>query len=190
MNKQNCEDSEVRFKVAETLYKIEPSADAAYSIARAYLKRKDLNGAKEYYTKAVELESDPTNKAKYLYQFGLILFSQGELVAAKSKANQAISLNGSYGDPYILLGKIYGASSKNFGGNDFEHKTVFWAAVDKFAKAKQVDPSVTNEANELIASYSAYFPAQEELFFQGLKAGDNYFVGDWIGETTTIRVKK
>lgn len=190
LNKQNCEDSEVRFKVAETLYKLEPSADAAYSIARAYLKRKDLNGAKEYYTKAIELEVDPINKAKYFYQFGLILFSQGELVAAKNKATQAISQNGSYGDPYILLGKIFGASSKSFGSNDFEHKTVFWIAVDKFVKAKQIDPSVATEANELISSYSSYFPAQEELFFQGLKTGDNYFVGDWIGETTTIRVKK
>ncbi len=188
--KQDCEDSEILNRISLAIYKIEPTADAAYSIARTHLKKKELSSAKEYYNQAIELESEPVVKAKYLYQLGLILSNQGDLVGAKAKALQAISNNSSYGEPYILLGKLYAQGASNYGKNDFEHKTVFWAAVDKFNKAKEVDPKLTEEVNQQIASMSIHYPANEELFFQGLKAGDSYQIGDWINEKTTVRLKK
>ena len=63
----------------------------------------------------------------------------------------------------------------------------FFAVIDKLQKAKSVDESVTEEANELIRTYSGYTPKDEDLFFIGLKKGDAVTIGGWIGETTTIR---
>ena len=67
------------------------------------------------------------------------------------------------------------------------NKCTFFAAIDKLQRAKAVDPSVAEEANKLISSYSAYTPEAKDLFMLGYKAGDRITIGGWIGETTTIR---
>jgi hypothetical protein len=67
------------------------------------------------------------------------------------------------------------------------NKCVYYAAIDKFQRAKNVDPSCAEEANKLISTYSAHTPKPEDLFFLGYKKGDNVNIGGWIGETVTIR---
>ena len=76
------------------------------------------------------------------------------------------------------------------GSTPVEKLAVFWVAVDMFSKAKRVDPSIADKANENIGIYSKYFPSSEEIFFQGLKVGDSYQVGCWINASTTIRASK
>ena len=59
--------------------------------------------------------------------------------------------------------------------------------VDKLQQAKAADPSVAEEANKLIRSYSQHTPDTSELFMMGYNKGDQITIGGWIGETTTIR---
>jgi len=83
---------------------------------------------------------------------------------------------------------MYAASAASCGGSDeIASRAGYWAAVDKFIKARNVDPSVTDDANKGIATYSSYFPTRERLFFNDIKEGSSYNVGCWIGETTTVR---
>jgi len=63
-------------------------------------------------------------------------------------------------------------------------------AVDKFIKAKQVDPTVAEKANSRIATYSQYFPAVSDIFFVDLNEGDSFKVECWINETTKVRALK
>ena len=63
----------------------------------------------------------------------------------------------------------------------------YFAVIDKLQKAKSVDPSIAEEADKLIRTYSAYTPKDEDLFFIGIKKGDAVTIGGWIGETTTVR---
>lgn len=93
------------------------------------------------------------------------------------------------GKAYKLIGDVY-ASERNCGSNDFEKKTVYWAAVDKYIKAKQVDPELTDAMDNLISTYSQYYPSKEDIFFYDLKVGDSYTVGCWINERTTVRDRK
>ncbi|MGQ1787872.1 MULTISPECIES: tetratricopeptide repeat protein [unclassified Saccharicrinis] len=185
----NCEDAQLLYDVSESLYELEPSAAAAYGIARGYLKQQNIEKATEYYTEAIGLEEDPIQKGTYNYQLGLIKQSQGKLQEARALAREAIELRPDWGSPYILIGKLFAASASNFGSNEFEHKTAYWAAVDMFVKAKSIDAEVAEEANGLISIYSKHFPGTEEIFFQGFKVGDTYSVGGWIGISTKIRAK-
>jgi hypothetical protein len=89
-----------------------------------------------------------------------------------------------------LIGQLYIAAREDVFDNDFDQTTVFWAAIDKFAQAKNVDPEVADKANDLIRQYSKYFPNNELVFFHTLKEGDSYKVGGWINETTTVRSRK
>ena len=63
----------------------------------------------------------------------------------------------------------------------------YFLVIDKLQRAKAVDSSVANEANELIRVYSQYTPTAQDLFMLGYKAGDSITIGGWIGESTTIR---
>ncbi|MCW3804233.1 tetratricopeptide repeat protein [Plebeiibacterium marinum] len=186
----NCEDAQLSYDVAVRLYEIEPSSSAAYLIAVRNLKTGDLDQATQYYTEAISLEEDPEPKGKYNYQLGLVKQSQGKLSEARTLAQEAIKLRPNWGEPYILVGNLYATSAKNFGKDEFEHKTAYWAAVDQFIKAKSVDAEVAAKANELIGIYSKHFPGTEEIFFQGHQVGASYTVGGWIGVTTKVRAKQ
>jgi hypothetical protein len=109
---------------------------------------------------------------------------------ARSYAVQVTELRPEDGNPYILIGDLYAASAKECGSDDLTTKVAYWAAVDKYYKAKSIDPSLEDAANERINTYSKVFPSTETVFFHDLKEGDSYTVGCWINETTTVRAAK
>ena len=88
-----------------------------------------------------------------------------------------------------MLGSLYAASTGNCKGDGtpVAARAPLWAAVDMFVKARNVDPSLTETVNKLIATYSAHFPSSDDLFTYGLKEGDTYTVSCWFTHTTTIR---
>ena len=112
--------------------------------------------------------------------------AKNQLSRAKKYAQQSISLNSNYGKPYLLIAQMY-ASSPRWSDENALNMCTYFACIDKCQRAKSVDPSVTEEANKLIGTYSRYTPKDEDLFFLGLKKGDSVTIGGWIGETTTIR---
>ena len=58
-------------------------------------------------------------------------------------------------------------------------------------KAKAVDPSIAKKANELINTYVHYFPAVEDIFFNGFEVGQDFTFDEcWINETTKVRAAK
>lgn len=181
-----CTDQEAYLAASEYAHNIEPTSKSAAGCASRYLKRGDNAKALEYMDQAIELETDDVEKAEYAYKTAAILYSLKQLSRAKSYANKAISLNGKYGAPYILIAQMY-ASSPNWSDEAAMNKCTYFAAIDKLQRAKAVDPSVAEEANKLIGSYMSYTPKAEDLFFLGLKKGQSVTIGGWIGETTTIR---
>jgi len=190
LEKRGCEDSDLFAGASENLYKLEPSARAAYNLARLFVKREEFQKANEYYKKAIELSENDNDKANYLYQLALIEFSKlDQYSSARTHASEAARLRTGWGDPYILIGNIYASSSKICNENELQQSSVFWVAVDQFVKAKSVDPSKTNEANELINRYSQYFPNVEDAFFYGYQDGQEYTVGCWINEKTKVRTR-
>jgi tetratricopeptide (TPR) repeat protein len=190
LTKRDCENSDLFANASENLYKIEPSAEAADNLSKLFIKREEFNKAAEYLNKAIELEENNEHKANFFYELALIEFTKFEKFSlAREHALQAADLRSSWGDPYILIGNLYAASSKICGENEFESNAVFWAAVDKYIKAKSVDPSKTEEANELINRYSQYFPNVEDAFFYGFQEGQDYTVGCWINEKTKVRTR-
>ncbi len=188
--KGDCGDAELFYKSSEYLHAIEPSSSSAFGLAKMYMKTQDMDKAIGYYQEAIELEEDNASKATYYYYLSLVYMSQKNYTQVKSNALNATQLRSDWGAPYILIGKAYAATAKSYGSKEIEHKSVYWAAVDKFKKAKTVDPEAAKDANEMIVLYSQYFPNTEELFFENMTEGDAYKVGGWINENTTVRAKK
>lgn len=189
LNRQECENDLV-FKVSESLHKLEPSASSARGMAVMCLKNKETDRAIEYYKEAINLETNDESKGTLNYQLGMVYMSNDNYGAARTQFQRAIELRPGWGNPHMQIGVLYALSANRCGTNEFEHKAVYWVAVDKFIRAKTVDPSITEEANKMIGTYSAHFPGKEELFFQGINEGASYTVGCWIGESTSARSKR
>lgn len=190
LSELECESEPFYALVAEALYEKDPSAQAAFGLAKLFLSKEEFDKAITYYQEAINREEDPSKKADYLYQLGYITNAQlKQPEEARNYALEAIKLRPDWGEPYILIGDAY-ANSKDCFTDEFEKTTIYWAAVDKFLKAKSVDDGVAEKANDRINTYRNYFPDIETIFFYSLKEGDIYKVGCWINETTTVRARK
>ncbi len=66
----------------------------------------------------------------------------------------------------------------------------YWAAVDKYKKARNVESVLAGSMAQRISRYQKYFPPTELLFFHNLNEGDSYKVGCWINEVTKVRAAK
>lgn len=186
-----CKLSDLYLKAAELLFNNEKSATSALSLAQSYFKRGENSKAENFYLEAISLETDNIRKADMNYELALLYFANlKNYPKSRQYARNAIALNPNYGKAYLLIGRCYAAGSGGCGENAFEQKAVNWVIVDQFIKAKNVDPSVADDANELIGRYSSRFPTQEEGFWYNITEGQSYTVGCWIGETTTVRYIK
>lgn len=192
-DKTDCTDNATYYTAAEAMHKIAPTSGSAAGIAKMYLGRDDSPMAIQYFEEAITLEEDNTKKAQYLQTIAYIEYSKNNNnVKARKYALEAAKANTAWGDPYILIGKMYALSAQNqkLGKKDIENKAGYWAAIDMFNKAKRVDPACAEEANQNIKIYSNYFPTKEDIFFEeGYTAGQTVKVGGWIGTSTVVRSK-
>ena len=190
MNSLDCTNNELFAKASEQNYKLNPNASAAYFLAKYFLKQQKTELAIEYYNKAIDLVEEGETKAKYYYELALLTFSYTkDGPKAREFAHKAIQNKSNWGMPHILIGNIYAMESKKYGSSDFEHRTVYWAALDQYMKAKAVDPECVEEANKQIHVYSQYIPDKETGFFEGIEEGSKYTVGSWINVETTVRYR-
>lgn len=201
-----CTESEVYFAAAEAAHKLQPTTESASGCGSMALKKGNYNDAINYYKQAIDLiEEDDDSfedeemRADLQYRIAFVYLDKLHRYAdARTFANLSMNSDPNQkGRCYIMIGVAY-ASAQPYQAPDYPaakaailNKTVFWAAVDKFNKAKAVDPSCTDDANKLIATYSKYFPTKEEIFDLPGEFGNGIFiVGGWINESTTVRPKK
>ncbi len=193
----NCTESDVYFTAAEAAHKLQPTEESAAGCARMCMKKEDWKGAIDYYNQAIALieEEDDDDKDDYLYNIAFIYMDKlKNYPEARSHARQSLEVVANQGRCYILIGCCY-AAAHPYKEPDYPaakaailNKTVYWAAVDQFIKAKSVDPSCAADADKLISAYSKYFPTKEEMFdLPNELGGATYIVGGWINERTTCR---
>jgi len=185
-----CQDLPLYTEIAEGLYKAEPDAHSAYVLAMMFGKRRDFDKMEKYLLEAIDKSTNDQDKAEYFIKLAYVSLSKNNFPAVKKYALKTLQLNPKSGVAYILIGRAYALYSKNYGSDSFEHASVYWAAVDKFKRAKAIDPSVAAEANKLISTYSAHFPSKDEGFFREIHEGHKVKIGDWIQETTVAHYNK
>ena len=185
MKMMKCTESEAYFQASYYMYKINPTADAATGCGYMAYKKGDFDTAIKYFDEALSLESDSEKKAQLCYIVAASLFNSKKLSQARSYLQKAIGFKENFGDAYILLAQLY-ASSPNWNDESALNKCTYFVVIDKLQRAKAVDPSVADKANELISTYARYTPKAEDLFMLGIKAGDRVTIGGWIGESTTV----
>jgi len=185
-----CDRTDLYVAASEQMYVIEPGPKSAHQLARLFMIRSDYPKAAVYLQEAVQgTDIDSETKAEWYFELAIVTRAQEKYCEAITYGREAVALKSNYGQAYILIGDCYIFSRDNLG-DDFEERAAYWAAADKYAKAKSVDPSVSAEATKKINDYSAQYPNHEEVFFRDMKDGDSYEVKGCINEYTTVRSRK
>lgn len=195
-----CTESDVYFAACEAAHKLQPTDESAAGCASMSAKKGDYAQAVDYYDQAIKLamvEDELEDVADYQYNAAFYCYNNLKKFAEARKYAQAsiatlsgLGISKGQGRCYIIIGMCYASTQlyPNDAKGRILNKTVYWAAVDKFVKAKQIDSSVEAQASEFINSYSRFYPTKEERFdLPGEFSGSTYYVGGWIGETTAIR---
>lgn len=161
------------------------------TLEKAYTALKEAR-----YDEAITLFGQAADEAESKEQKGKIILVIAKIYNAHKRnfpqarkyALQAADVRPNWGEPYILIGRLYASSGPLCGpGRGWDSQIVVWPAIDMWNKAKSVDPSVSAEANKWIRDYSKYMPKKEDVFIRNLQAGQTFRVGCWIQETTKIR---
>lgn len=149
----------------------------------------DYKKAVDLFAEVADEQTDPEKKAKYYFLSSKIYYADiKNFPQSRKYALKAAEQKSGWGEPYILIGKLYASSGPLCGpGRGWDSQIVTWPAIDKFEYAKKVDPSVASEANALIRQYRQYMPKKEDIFFRQIKAGDSFTVPCWIQERTRVR---
>ena len=91
MDKLDCSDEDFYLKVAVAQYELDPTAEAAFAIGKAYYKRKEYGQSNKYFKEV----ADGTEDQDMLfdsYQFlGAGMLSLGQAQSAKSYALKMLS---------------------------------------------------------------------------------------------------
>ena len=187
LDKKDCTNSDLFFQATKNLHSLEPTARSAELMGKMFIKKEDYNMAAKYLQEAIDLYEDDNDRADVHYYLANVYFQIKRYSQARTNCYEIIKIRPNDGKAYVLIGDMYASSAKSCGDNDLTSKVAYWVAVDKYYKAKSVDPSVAELANTKINTFSQYFPANETIFFYDLQKGDSYTVECWINETTTVR---
>lgn len=189
LDKKDCTASQLFFDASVKLNELEPSPVSSYMIGKMLVKKEEYANSIPYLESAIAIESDDTKADVYLLLCSVYL-QMNNYVTARDYGRKTLEIRPNDGHVYLMIGDMYAASADGCGDNDVTKKAAFWAAVDKYVKAKQVDPELEETAQKRIEIYSKQYPTIERLFFYNLTEGEQYTVGCWINERTTIRAAK
>ena len=185
----DCETHPLYFQANKYLFAVQPSAIAAMGLAKEAMEGNRYNEASDYLQKAIELSKSAKDRAACNYTLCLLAMKQGSYSTARSYCNKALAEDPAMGDALILIAQMYAATANTvFPGDAIKARCVYFLAVDKLQRAKNIDPSCAPRANRLISQYSRNFPSPADVFMHpDLEKGKSLFVGGWIGESTVIR---
>lgn len=189
MTTKKCTKSKLFFQATENLYAILPTPKTALSMGVMCLDQDKYSDAVRYLSDAVKGITDEGDLYKAYIFLGDAYMGQNSYSAARSSYYDAARLDPSKGDPYlkiaILYSKGHNAVPDNMGG-----ASAYWAAYDKCARAKNVDPSCAENASKMMGQFAASFPKKDKAFELDLIDGQSFTVPGWIGESTVIRTRK
>ncbi len=188
-DRRGCTDDPFYLSVTIKAYKLDPSAESAFGIAKMYFRNKEYSKAIEFLDKVNELK-DSNDRADGFLLLANSLKNTNDFPKARDAARNAIKARPGEGHAYILIGDMYAESSESCGTNELTTRAVFWAAVDQYITARRVDPTVAELTDARIALFSKHFPNYETIFFHGFREGDTFLVECWINESTTVRAAR
>lgn len=180
------------------LYELDPSYDNATALANFAIDNGNYKEAIDYLNEAKDKTDDPKNLKAIYQSLAMAHMNLGNVQQAVSNARKVIDIDPNEGSAYITIADAYAQAVRNCtSGRDLtrEDRAVYWLVIDYLNKAKQVDSSVSSDANSRIQTFRQAAPTGDAIFMtQGWEEGASIRIDgslkpcySWINESTTIR---
>lgn len=193
----NVNDSEKAFETAMELYRINPDFENTRRVADRHLSDGNYSEAVDFLTEAMEIAETESDRKEIALEIAESYQQTGQFREARDYAQQALQIDGNYGEAYLAMASIYTRTISDCTGGealDRDDRTVYWLVLDYIEKAAAVDPSLASRANNQAEPYKQAMPSAEDKFFKGWEAGDSFTIDGelgecyaWINETTRVR---
>ena len=180
-----CTNSNLFIAAVEELYKQTPTASVAFYMGSIKLKRGEYSEALSYFNQALDMYEKDADKINCYLLMAECYRHLKQYTTARETAYKILKLNPNDGRAYISVGTLYMSSVSSCATE--VSGAAYWAAADKFSRAKTIDPTVAEDADKLLSQAAARFPKAEAYFNYGYSKGQPYRLDCWIGETTIIR---
>ena len=189
---EECLKSELFLSALTSLHQVEPSYTSSYFLFKLNASKENVDEAIKFLEEAIASEeSDNVKDAEHYMELAAYNFKNGNHAKAVAAAKAAVDADAATqgGKANILMANIW--AGQRCTANDMDNRAKYWVAVDFCNKAKQFDPSIAEEANNLIAQYRQYFPKTEDAFMYDLTDGKSYSIScGGMNATTTVRTIK
>ena len=186
---EDCASNDLYLKAVTSMYKMDPSFRSAYALYRLNSARGNVADAANYLEEAIASEeSDAATDAQYYYEMSAFCYKNGMRGKASEAARKAIDLDNGYaGKAYLILGNLWASATC---GDTVDKWARYWVAADYYQKARNVDPTIADDAAASISSVARYYPEASEAFMYDLTKGQSYTVScGGMTATTTVRVQ-
>lgn len=192
LSNANCVDSDLFLQVVNAMHKLEPSYNSARLLYRLHASKDEHELAMKFLREAIDDEASAAPEdAEMLMEMATYQFkNMNSPAAAITSARKAIELDEAVaGKAYLLMGTIWYNTSCS--GNEIEQRAKFWVATDYLQRARNADPSLSAETDELLRNCRMYYPTTEDAFMYDLTDGASYNVScGGMSATTTVRTQK
>ena len=179
-------------KLAPKLMEKDLPAETVREIAQMRLDDGRPEAAIKAYDRAVEQGAELT--AEDYFKRGQAYQQMGSFSKARREYREALNTDPKFARAYVGIGDLYARAVQNCSEGELgrKDKAVYWAAVDKYQEAKQVDEALQSVVESKIGSYRKVFPTKEDIFYrEDWERGGSFTIDygcyAWIGETTTVR---
>ncbi len=192
LSSNNCVQTELFLNSVVKLHELEPSFSSARLLYQLNSSKDQNEEALAYLQQAIDSEeSNNVDDANMLLEMATFYFKKmNQSAKAVQKAKEAIEKDESVaGKANLLIGTVW--YQVKCGGNEMEQRAKFWVATDYLQKAKNADPELAAEADELIRTCRVYYPTTEDAFMYDLQNGQSFSVScGGMSATTTVRTNK
>lgn len=192
LSNAGCTTDPLFLRTVETLYNSDPT-NYVYikNLYLLYSAKGDQDNAIKMLEEAIASEdSNDSEDANMLITLANYYLQLEDLSKAAQTAKEAINKDAQVsGRANLIIGLVW--ASVKCSGNEIEARAKYWVAVDYLVRARNADPTLADEANRYINSYSQYFPSQEDAFMYNFIDGAAFSVNcGGMRANTTVRTRK
>ncbi len=155
--------------------------------ARDLYKEGDYDKAIDKWQEAIDKAEEEDKIAEYNYWIGYTkFFKKDEVGSALGNARRGISSSEYGGKSLMLIGDIYAKLSRSCGDAAWEQRLAVIAVINKYAAAKEKDPSIASEANRKIGIYRSSLPERQAGFMRKVNEGQSVSLS-CLGEIVKVK---
>ncbi|MDD2489092.1 MAG: hypothetical protein PHE13_02105 [Bacteroidales bacterium] len=190
LERKGCTKTDLFFNATENLHKLDPTSRSAFMMGQMLAVKGNTRDAASYFKEALDKAEDNDSKAKACMLWAQMLMASDQYSAARSAFYQVSNYDKSKeGESLYFIATMYLSSAASCASHEGKIRGAAWAAYDKAARAKSIDPSISDKCEALMRTAVGQWPTTESAFFYEIANGQSYSVGCWIGESTTVRLR-